>query len=85
MAKDSQNAERVIRQKRGVPIYRTNPSVPAKDEISRGRRVQLGNEHKGLIIDGGYALCPLLTRISYAPSEDLLLGGQARERMEGRG
>jgi hypothetical protein len=53
MAKDSQNGERVIRQKRGVPIYRANPSVPAKDEIVRGRRVQLGNEHKGMIIDGG--------------------------------
>jgi hypothetical protein len=31
----------------------TNPSVPAKDEISRTRRMQFGNEHRGMVIDGG--------------------------------
>jgi hypothetical protein len=31
----------------------TNPSVPAKDEISRARRTQFGNEHRGMVIDGG--------------------------------
>ena len=53
MAENSQNAAPAIRQKRGVPIYMTNPSVPAKDEISRTRRMQFGNEHRGMVIDGG--------------------------------
>jgi hypothetical protein len=53
MAENSQNPTPAIRQKRGVPIYMTNPSVPAKDEISRARRTQFGNEHRGLVIDGG--------------------------------
>lgn len=53
MAENSQNQAPVIRQKRGVTIYMTNPSVPAKDEISRARRTQFGNEHRGLVIDGG--------------------------------
>ncbi len=53
MAENSQNEAPAIRQKRGVPIYMTNPSVPAKDEISRSRRTQFGNEHRGMVIDGG--------------------------------
>ena len=53
MAENSQNAAPAIRQKRGVPFYMTNPSVPAKDEISRTRRMQFGNEHRGMVIDGG--------------------------------
>jgi hypothetical protein len=53
MAENSQNQAPAIRQKRGVPIYMTNPSVPAKDEISRARRTQFGNEHRGMVIDGG--------------------------------
>jgi len=53
MAENSQNEAPPIRQKRGVPIYMTNPSVPAKDEISRSRRTQFGNEHRGMVIDGG--------------------------------
>lgn len=51
MAENSQNALPVIRQKRGVPIYATNPSVPLKDEISRTRRTQFGNDRRGLVID----------------------------------
>ncbi len=53
MAENSQNVAPAIRQKRGVPIYMTNPSVPPKDEISRTRRMQFGNEHRGMVIDGG--------------------------------
>ena len=53
MAENSQNEAPAIRQKRGVTIYMTNPSVPAKDEISRSRRTQFGNEHRGMVIDGG--------------------------------
>jgi len=53
MAENSQNSTSPIRQKRGVPIYMTNPSVPGKDEISRARRKQFGNAHKGIVIDDG--------------------------------
>lgn len=53
MAENSQNTLPAVRQKRGVPIYTSNPSVPTKDEISRLRRTHFGSEHKGLVIDKG--------------------------------
>jgi hypothetical protein len=53
MTENSQNQANVIRQKRGVPVYTTNPSVVAKDDISRYRRTQIGTEQRGLVIDGG--------------------------------
>ena len=43
----------MIRQKRGVPVYTTNPSILAKDDISRTRRTRIGTEQRGLVIDGG--------------------------------
>jgi hypothetical protein len=52
MAENSQETVPAIRQKRGVPIYTTNPSIPAKDAIGRTRRIQMGNERRGLLIDG---------------------------------
>lgn len=39
--------------KHGVPLYRSNPSVPGSDEISRSKRVQIGDEHKGFVVDTG--------------------------------
>jgi hypothetical protein len=53
LAEESQNQTEVISQKRGVPVYRTNPSIIAKDEISRHKRTRIGNEQRGLVIDGG--------------------------------
>ena len=53
MAENSQNVLPMIRQKRGVTMYTSNPSVPSKDEISRTRRTQFGNDRKGLVIDDG--------------------------------
>lgn len=53
MAEYGQNKELVIRQKQGLPVYSANPSIPTKGEISRNRKAQLGNEKKGLVIDGG--------------------------------
>ena len=53
MAENSQNVLPAIRQKRGVTIYTSNPSVPSKDEISRHRRTQFGNDRKGMVIDSG--------------------------------
>ena len=43
----------VIREKHGIPVYRTNPSVPDTNEISRARRVQIGDTHKGFVVDNG--------------------------------
>jgi hypothetical protein len=42
----------IIAERRGMPVYITNPSVPAKNE-GRSRRRQIGGETKGLVIDDG--------------------------------
>jgi hypothetical protein len=42
----------IIGEKQGVPVYSLNPSVPAKGVITRTRKVQIGTEKKGLVIDG---------------------------------
>ena len=41
----------VLAERRGYPVYRTNPSVPRSGDISRQRRVQLGEERKGFVIN----------------------------------
>jgi hypothetical protein len=43
----------MIAEKRGVPIYTSNPSVPSADEIKKPKRTRLGNELKGLVVDNG--------------------------------
>jgi hypothetical protein len=53
MTENGQKHAEVIRQKRGVPVYTTNPSILAKDDISRTRRTRIGTEQRGLVIDGG--------------------------------
>jgi hypothetical protein len=53
MTENSQKGAEVIRQKRGVPVYTTNPSIPAREDISRFRRTRIGTEKRGLVIDGG--------------------------------
>lgn len=50
MSKLEQKSE-PIREKHGIPVYRTNPSVPAAGEISRQKRVQIGDTHKGIVVD----------------------------------
>jgi hypothetical protein len=37
--------------KRGVPMYRTNPSVPDADSIKKQRRVRFGDDKKGFVVD----------------------------------
>lgn len=49
---NDQNSK-VIRQKHGMPVYRSNPSVPDIDEIARSKRVQIGDDHKGFVVDRG--------------------------------
>lgn len=42
-----------VTEKRGIPVYLSNPSIPSKEEISRPRKAQIGNDQKGLIINEG--------------------------------
>ena len=43
----------IVAEKRGVPIYQTNPSIPSESEIKRSKRAQIGTEAKGLVVDSG--------------------------------
>jgi hypothetical protein len=45
------NEPAVLAEKRGVPIYTSNPSVPAADEIKKPKRARLGDDVKGLVVD----------------------------------
>ena len=40
-----------VSEKRGVPIYQTNPSIPSETEIKRSKRAQIGTEMRGLVVD----------------------------------
>jgi len=52
MADGGQKQAGAVMHRMGVPIYEKNPSVPSKGEITRPRRAQIGDEHKGLVING---------------------------------
>lgn len=45
--------EGAVSEKRGVPVYRTNPSIPDEHEIKKSKRTRIGNEEKGLVVDTG--------------------------------
>lgn len=51
MTENDKTATPVVAKKRGVPIYQTNPSVPAEHEIRRSKRTQIGTEVRGLVVD----------------------------------
>jgi hypothetical protein len=53
MTENNQNQDLVISQKNGIPVYSANPSVPANDGITKRRQKRIGNDQKGLVIDGG--------------------------------
>jgi hypothetical protein len=53
MRNEVQNTAGVLAEKRGVPIYTSNPSVPSAEEIRKPKRTRLGNELKGLVVDNG--------------------------------
>ena len=54
MTTNEQEKAIVIGAKQGIPIYTTNPTIPPKSSIAgRARKRQIGDEQKGLIIDGG--------------------------------
>jgi hypothetical protein len=52
MTENSQIAK-AVKEKRGIPVYRTNPSIPGEHEIKKIKRTKLGNEHRGLVVDNG--------------------------------
>jgi hypothetical protein len=41
----------VLAEKRGVPIYTSNPSVPSADEIKKPKRTRFGDDMKGIVVD----------------------------------
>ena len=43
----------VIAERRGQPVYISNPSVPGGGLDVRQKRRRLGDDHKGLVINGG--------------------------------
>ena len=43
----------VLSEKHGIPVYTSNPSVPAETEIKKNRRAQIGTDTKGLVVDSG--------------------------------
>jgi hypothetical protein len=53
MSKDRQKPSKILGEKRGIPVYNTNPSIPAQEDISRPRRAQIGSDQRGLIIHEG--------------------------------
>ena len=42
-----------VSTKRGMPIYSSNPSIPAETEIRKNKRAQFGNDTQGMVVDNG--------------------------------
>lgn len=53
MTENNQDNSLVISEKQGIPVYSANPSIPARDGIVKRRQKRIGNDQKGLVIDGG--------------------------------
>lgn len=43
----------MVKVKRGIPIYQSNPSIPSESEIKRNKRAIIGSEKKGFLVDSG--------------------------------
>src|ERR1700693_4030267 len=52
MTENSQ-VTKAVKEKRGIPVYRTNPSIPGEHEIKKIRRSKLGDDHRGIVVDNG--------------------------------
>ena len=50
---ENRHTPAVIKDKRGIPVYQTNPSVPDPSEIKKFKLAKLGNDKKGVVVDGG--------------------------------
>lgn len=53
MAVERQKHPEIIGEKKGVPVYKTNPSVPNPENISKKKKVRYGDEQKGFVLDNG--------------------------------
>jgi hypothetical protein len=53
MSEIAQTRGRAVDEKYGVPVYETNPSIPAESEIRRSKRAQIGTDMRGLVVDTG--------------------------------
>lgn len=51
MTTDSQVDSEALGERHGTPVYETNPSIPSKGGVSVARRRQIGDEHRGLVIN----------------------------------
>ena len=52
MTENRQNVP-AIKEKRGIPIYTTNPSVPDSSDIKKSKRARFGTETQGMVVDNG--------------------------------
>jgi hypothetical protein len=52
MSEDNQKLG-VVRERYGLPVYRSNPSVPEPDTITKKRTVKVGNDKRGFVVDTG--------------------------------
>jgi hypothetical protein len=41
-----------VKLKHGVAVYATNPSIPDPDSIRKPKRVRIGDDKRGLVLDG---------------------------------
>jgi len=48
---DQNNHPAFIGKKKGVAVYKYNPSVPTVDGVSKKKKVKFGNEKRGFILD----------------------------------
>jgi hypothetical protein len=53
MSVNGQKNNSVIGNKKGVPVYKSNPSVPNPSDISRRKKIKYGDEKKGFVVDSG--------------------------------
>jgi len=42
----------IISSRYGKPVYEANPTIPALRSISKTRKIKMGDEKRGLIVDG---------------------------------
>lgn len=47
---DTKNAL-IIGQKQGLPVYSSNPSIPDPESIKKSKRIRVGDEKRGFVID----------------------------------
>lgn len=53
MSPNRQHSALVVSQKKGVPVYASNPSVPSAEDLRRRKPVRFGDEKRGFVVDGG--------------------------------